>query len=278
MWIEWGSIGGEAELTLYTDGEGNNQDTGYGFVAFEGNRLCNSEKGPLGRICPYEAELYAVRAALNWLVSNQQRLKVNEVIYINSKSVEWVLKSSKIKSTTLLLVMDLIVQVKKTCSFDIRWMKGHSGNEGQELADGLAKKGARENQQIRITEVTLKDVKHYVRCKTINEWHSRWQSHMGVAKNFTQVANPNKIKYMKKMSKNNLGVIFQAITGHGLFGHHIRKWKKDTDQTCQTCLEEDMETDWHLWSECPALTSIKQSIPQGKDVPMEVIVLRFFKI
>ena len=27
------------------------------------------------------------------------------------------------------------------------------------------------------------------------------------------------------MSKKNLGVIFQAITGHGLFGHHISKWK-----------------------------------------------------
>ena len=46
---------------------------------------------------------------------------------------------------------------------------------------------------------------------------------MGAAKNFIQVVNPNKIKYMKKMSKKNLGVIFQAITGHGLFGHHIKK-------------------------------------------------------
>ena len=38
-----------------------------------------------------------------------------------------------------------------------------------------------------------------------------------------------------------------------------------------------METAWHLWSECPALTSIKQSLPQGKYVPMEVVVLQFFK-
>ena len=89
--------------------------------------------------------------------------------------------------------------------------------------------------------------------------------------------NPNKIKYMKRMSKKNFGVIFQAITGHGLFGYHIRKWKKDIAQTCQCCLEEDMETTWHLWSECPALTSIKQSLLQGKDVPTEVIVQQFLK-
>ena len=79
------------------------------------------------------------------------------------------------------------------------------------------------------------------------------------------------------MTKKNLGMIFQAITGHGLFGHHIRKWKKDSDQTCYCCLEEDMETAWHLWSECPALTSTKQSTTQRKEVTMEMEVLQFFK-
>ena len=48
----------------------------------------------------------------------------------------------------------------------------------------------------------------------------------GAAEKFIQLINPNKMKYIKKMSKKNLGVIFQAITGHGLFGHHISKWKK----------------------------------------------------
>ena len=56
----------------------------------------------------------------------------------DSKSMELVLKSSKINSTAMLLVMDLIVKVKKTCSFDIRWIKGHFDNKGQELADGLS--------------------------------------------------------------------------------------------------------------------------------------------
>ena len=125
--------------------------------------------------------------------------------------------------------------------------------------------------------MTLKDVKHFVQCKTAKIWQTRWQNHLGAARKFIQVVNPNKMKYMKKMSKKNLGVVLQAITGHGLFGHHISKWKNDVDQTCQGCLEEEVETAWHLWSECPALTSMKQSLQQGKDVPMEVVVLQFFK-
>ena len=191
--------------------------------------------------------------------------------------MELVLKSSKIKSTVVQLVLDLIVKVKEACSFDIRWIRGHSGNIGRELADGLAKEAARKIQQIRVTGLTLKDVKHFVQGKTAKEWQNRWQNHKCAANNFIQVVNPKKIKYMKKMSKKNLGVIFQAITGHGLFGHHISKWKNDIDQTCQCRLEEEVETAWHLCSECPALTSTKQSLPQGGDVPMEVVILQFFK-
>ena len=93
----------------------------------------------------------------------------------------------------------------------IWYQMGHSGNVGQEVADGLAKEAAREIQQIRVTEVTLKDVKQFVQCKTAKAWQNRWQNHKGAAKNFIRKVDRNKIKYMKKMSKINLGVIFQGV-------------------------------------------------------------------
>ena len=62
---------------------------------------------------------------------------------------------------------------------------------------------------------------------------------MGAAKNFIEVVNPNKI-YVRDVQKESVGHL------PGLFGHHIRKWKKDIDQTCQCCPEEEMETAWRL--------------------------------
>ena len=85
-WIEWETPGEGSELTPYTDGASNNQGAEYGFAVFESNRLRHSKKGPLGRICPYQVELFAVRAALNWLVSNPQRLKDNVILYEVSRN------------------------------------------------------------------------------------------------------------------------------------------------------------------------------------------------
>ena len=53
-------------------------------------------------------------------------------------------------------------------------------------------------------------------------------------KNFIQVINPDKIKYVKKMSKKNWGPIFWTITGLCLFRYYIRKWK--IGETCQCIL------------------------------------------
>ena len=277
-WVEWEFLEEEAGLTIYSDGAGNSQGAGYGFVAFEGNRLCHSEKGPLGRVCPYEAELYAVRAALSWLMSNPHRLKGNVVLYTDSKSVELVLKSARIKSTAVQRVLDLIIKVKEACSFDIRWIRGHSGNEGQELADGLAKEAAREIQGMRVTEVTLKDVKHFIQCKTAKIWQTRWQNHMGAARKFIREVKPNKMKFMKKdVQEKSWGSSSKPLLVMGYLATISVSGKMMLIKYVKCCLEEELETAWHLWSECPALTSTKQSLPQGRDVPMEVVVLRFFK-
>ena len=175
-------------------------------------------------------------------MSNPQRLKGNVVLYTDSKSVVLVLKSARIKSTAVQLVLDLIVKVKEACSFDIRWIRGHSGNEGQELADNLAKEAAREIQGMRVNEMTLKDVKHFVQCKTAKAWQTRWQNHKGAARKFIQVVNPNKMKYIKRCPRRILGLSFKPLLVTGylaiisvngkmmLIKHASAVWKKNWRQ------------------------------------------------
>ena len=95
----------------------------------------------MGRICPYESELYAVRAVVNWLVSNPQRLKDNVAIY-SLKVCGIGTKSTKTKSTAVLLVMDLIVKVKEISREKV---KVHLMSEGKKVT--LATK---DNQKLAI--------------------------------------------------------------------------------------------------------------------------------
>ena len=87
--------------------------------------------------------------------------------------------------------MFLLFLLLKATKFDLvthRW---------QELPDSLTNKVARESNQTRIADTTLKDLKHYVQCKTAKNWQTRWQKHKGAAKNMIQVVNPNKKHILK---------------------------------------------------------------------------------
>ena len=101
-WLEWDNVTNEgASLRIYTDGASNELGSGYAFVTYEGKVQTPQyvENGPLGETCPYQAQLYAIKAALMWLKSNPKKLigwgRVN--ILTDSMSVVLALKATTIK-------------------------------------------------------------------------------------------------------------------------------------------------------------------------------------
>ena len=276
-WIEWEDILEEdTDIKIYADGAMNETGSGYGFVVVEPNGQIHSQGGSLGKVCPYEAELFAIRAALSWLISNPQRLKGKVVIYTDSKSVELTLKSQTVKSTSAKEVIELVEEVKLKCQLDIKWLKGHSGNKYHDEADAIAKANASISKE-RELPVTLKDVKLWVQEKTKNKWQRRWvNSNRKHAMKFISDVNPIRMKNMKKVSRVNLGLIFQVISGHGLFGHHLAKWH-DIDPECTCCLDAE-ETPWHLWNECEALSQQRKDVKSQENLPLEASIIQFFKL
>ena len=93
---------------------------------------------------------------------------------------------------------------------------------------------------------------------------------------FIPDVNPIRMKNMKKLSRVNLGLVFQVISGHGLFGHHLAKWH-DIDPECTCCLEAE-ETLWHLWNECEALGQQRRDVKSQEDLPLEASIIQFFKL
>ena len=100
-WTEWDEPNEEEiRLKIYTDGASDETGSGYAFAAYD-----NLERNPvyteskrLEGACPYQAELYAIKAALTWLRSNPQRLKEWGTVSILSDSKSGVLS---LRSTSI---------------------------------------------------------------------------------------------------------------------------------------------------------------------------------
>lgn len=232
-------------------------------------------------MCAYTAELFAVKAALQWLTSNPHKLKDDDSIeiYTDSKSVIQVLRSTKVKCSSVEDILDLALKVKQSgILIDLKWVKGHSESTEHNISDSLARNASRQSIGIVHVPWTIEDAKAMINDKVQKLWQSRWDQEISLekaltTKKFIKKVDMKKLKGMSELSYKDMGTLFQSITGHGLFGHHLSKWKS-LDETCILCMEE-VETSWHLWSECPVM-KVKKKEVEVERIPLELKVLKLF--
>ena len=63
------------------------------------------------------------------------------------------------------------------------------------------------------------------------------------------------------LSKNKIGQVVRALTGHDFRKRHNNIGNKDADKACSMCGEQE-ETPEHIIAFCPRLTQIRQNIFQ----------------
>ena len=281
-WLEWDNFAeGEEILRIYTDGACNEVNSGYAFVAFQGREenLEYTESKPLGKSSPYQVELFAVKASLLWLKTNQDRLKDWHKITIlsDSKSVVLALKSTEVKNAMVEEILVLRAELKNYVKINLRWVKGHSNVRGNDLADFLAREAARTEPGERTLPTSLGEVKTRVRNIIIKQWQERWDLiNHETARKFYRNVSLDKPLTDKRITNRDLGLIYQVVSGHGLFGKHLSKWRKNIDITCQWCNEEE-ETSWHVWRECVALERLRFETTSKGINSLEEQILTFFK-
>jgi ribonuclease HI len=91
-----------------------------------------------------------------------------------------------------------IAPEKENWNTEYTWIKAHAEHYGNELADKLAKKAAR-NSDIRYNKISKSETEHQEREKSIEQWQQQWDNTTkgSVTKDFF----PN-IKVMVKMKFN----------------------------------------------------------------------------
>ena len=143
----------QPDVIIYTDGacKGNPGPGGWGFYAQQGAKV-NQYFGGLAETTNNQMELNAAIQALIFAEIECEGARV--VIFTDSNYVKtgmesWVSKwkhngwktaaGKPVKNKELWIELDQQVQLVKP---EWRWVKGHSGDPGNEKADELANKGA----------------------------------------------------------------------------------------------------------------------------------------
>jgi ribonuclease HI len=241
-------------INCFTDGSKTEEATGAGFILMsstfkEQNSL---HLGPDATV--FQAEITAIHNAITTLL---QRKTENFHININVDS-QAALKALNRYETKQVCVTECKQAINKLVSNNnkvvLKWIPGHEGHMGNEVADRLAKRGSELAVQGPTPFLPLGNT--VIRTK-IKSWekkqHSeRWSSRKDCrqTKMFLPELNRKWSKEIINQSKKNMRMIIQILTGHNNLRRHKFLMGIEPSAECENCGEEE-ETSEHFLLKCP---------------------------
>lgn len=243
----------EHTITAYTDGSKMDNKAGAGLLIRQGTNLIHSESIHLGETTTVPlAEMVAIQKTTKHLLSNGT---ANEKILINCDSQGTILSlnSTVCRSKTTINTITNLNVLAVFNSVKIRWIPAHKGHEGNELADTLAKKGAKD-----ITNITRPPIPKPAAYAALREKiklsslaSSPLTKHMKLFWNHTHLT------HLRSLDRRHLRAATQLLTGHNHLKYHMHKIKLAQTAECRLC-GMDSETVKHLLTVCPATWALKQ--------------------
>jgi ribonuclease HI len=244
----------ENEINCYTDGSKMLETTGSGFILMSKD-FKEQNSIPLGpEATVFQAEITAIYDATTTLL---KRKVSNYNIHINVDS-QAALKALDNFATKNLCVTDCKQALNRLASYnnkiELKWIPGHEGHLGNEIADRLAKRGAemeiegpRPLLPISYTIIRTR-IKEWEKEKHFKMWEMKQDCRQ--TKMFLPKPNNNWAKEILKLNKKDIRLIIQILTGHNTLRRHKFLMGLEPSAICEGC-EEEEETSEHFLLRCP---------------------------
>lgn len=240
------------EVICYTDGSRARNQAGAG-IYFQ--REDEGLSYPLGQFCTvFQAEVHAIMTcAKHNYVSQENGSSI--VICSDSQAAIKAVSNAKVTSDLVSEAVKALRELSRRNEVRLLWLPGHSGFQGNERADGLAKEGS--TQRFIGPEPSLglptQVVKTVLRNWACREQLRLWYLKDGCrqAKSLIREPNSGLAVSLLKLKREEVRIIVGLLTGHAPLSRHLYIMKLEDDPICSFCSMED-ETTFHFLGQCPA--------------------------
>lgn len=272
----------EYPIEVYTDGSYTENGTGSGVAIIINGTPAYQLKYKLNKECTInQAEQLAILRALETLDNLQAtNTEMAAVILTDSRVTLDSLKNFRNHKYLIEQIRNKIRGLRmKKWYINLEWTRAHVGTAGNELADKLAKKAAREDATTNYDRISPSVILRKLRCSSKAKWEREWaETTKGVITKefFPTVQHRLSIKLPHSTNLTTM------LTGHGKLMSYYHRLNLAPSATC-TCAEGDQTVDHFLW-ECRELNNerdaLKKSITEkGGSWPVDkpVLVKQYMK-
>ena len=243
--------------TWYTDGSKTETGTGIG-IAGPQTRI-SEQLGKYPSI--FQAEILAIERCARTITNNNSRNK-NITILTDSQAALKALKGYTVNHKCVLSCIETLNTLGLEKRITIGWIPGHTGVQGNEIADKLAKQGAAtplEGPEPGMG-ITHSFLKRHLKNIVIEETNKHWINlpKLRQSKLLLRMQDKDRQAFCRKLSKQNLHLITRLLTGHNTLNGHLHKLGLHPDGLCRFCNLE-METSEHILMDCIALAPKRYS-------------------